>query len=80
MGEVGTAQIHVKEARKLANMSGNLYQEASALWLAAQCTTTLGDYGQSMAEVHLLKSDYTDARSIHIQLLQHTDQDPRTKT
>ncbi|KAJ7810219.1 hypothetical protein B0H14DRAFT_2607507 [Mycena olivaceomarginata] len=104
MGDVGTSQIHANEARRLANVSVNLYEEAQSLRSLAQCTTQLGDYRNSIvhlqrakeilgncgmlegfvdsqidmarAEVHLLKSEYTDARSVHSQILQYTGQDP----
>ncbi|KAJ7939814.1 hypothetical protein B0H13DRAFT_1850578 [Mycena leptocephala] len=104
MGNAGTAQIHVNKARRLAILSGNLYQEAWALQMAAACTTQLGDFRNSIlhlhrakeilgicgitggrldssietakAELHLLKSEYTDARSIHTQIAQNMDGDP----
>ncbi|KAJ7791137.1 hypothetical protein B0H14DRAFT_2625386 [Mycena olivaceomarginata] len=104
MGDVGISRTHVDEARRLAKLSGNLYQEARALRFAAQCTIQVGDYRNSIdhlhkakeilvicgmlegridsaietsrAEVHQLKSEYTEARSIHTHILQHTDHDP----
>ncbi|KAJ7816648.1 hypothetical protein B0H13DRAFT_1923461 [Mycena leptocephala] len=104
MGNAGTTQIHVNEARRLAILSGNLYQEAWALQMAAACTAQLGDFRNSIlhlhrakeilgicgitggrldssietakAELHLLKSEYTDARSIHTQIAQNMDGDP----
>jgi tetratricopeptide (TPR) repeat protein len=103
-GDHGNAWTHVHEARRLANLTGNLYQEAHLLRVLAQCLCRLGDYQNSIehlhraqeildicglaggwlenfikgdeAEVHLLKSEYTEARSIHTQTLQLTDQDP----
>ncbi|KAJ7856252.1 hypothetical protein B0H14DRAFT_2578977 [Mycena olivaceomarginata] len=36
IGDPGSAQIHANEAKKLANLSGNLYQESSALWIEAE--------------------------------------------
>ncbi|KAJ7855848.1 hypothetical protein B0H13DRAFT_1902893 [Mycena leptocephala] len=103
-GDAANAQTHLNEARRLAKLSGNLYQEAWALRVAAQCTSQLGAYLKSIdylrrakqlagicgmqggsfdsnikiveAQVHLLKSEYTDARSIHTQILQNSDQDP----
>jgi tetratricopeptide (TPR) repeat protein len=104
MGDTGTTQIHAKEARKLAKLSGNLYKEAITLQTLAHCTRQHGDYRNtifhlqrakeilgicgmhggiadgniesSRAEVHQLKSEYTDARSIHTHILQHSDQNP----
>jgi tetratricopeptide (TPR) repeat protein len=105
-GDHGTARTHVDEARRLANLSGNLFQEARALRVLAQCTRQLSDYRSSIvhlhrakeildicglaggwletnikgtrAEVHLLKSEYTDAKKIHTQSLQLSNQDPFT--
>ncbi|KAJ7348385.1 hypothetical protein DFH08DRAFT_1000134 [Mycena albidolilacea] len=51
---------HTAEARRLANLSGNLYAETRALWIE---------------EVHLLKSEYAEARSIHSQILEDTSFD-----
>jgi tetratricopeptide (TPR) repeat protein len=104
MGDIGTTQIHAKEARKLAKLSGNLYKEAITLQTLAHCTRQHGDYRNSIfhlqrakeilgicgmhggiadgniessrAEIHQLKSEYTDARSIHTHILQHSDQNP----
>jgi ATP/maltotriose-dependent transcriptional regulator MalT len=103
MGDAHSAQIHVNEAIRLANVSGNLLEEARALRASAQCATQLGDYPNSIvdlhrekeilgscgwrnylycpiaveeAEVHVLKSEYTDARRINTQILQHAGQDP----
>ncbi|KAJ7828410.1 hypothetical protein B0H13DRAFT_1917099 [Mycena leptocephala] len=103
-GDTGIAQMHLHEVRGLANLSANLFQEARALDVAAQCTRHLGDYQKTIqhlqrargildicglaggrqesliqeceAETHLLKSEYTEARSIHPQTLQLTDEDP----
>jgi tetratricopeptide (TPR) repeat protein len=104
MGDPSTAQTHLHEGRRLANLTGNLYQQAHLLRVLAQCTCQLGDYRNSIAhlhrakeilgiyglaagilgsrikeweaELHLLKSEYTEARSIHTRSLQLTDQDP----
>jgi tetratricopeptide (TPR) repeat protein len=48
IGDPRAALIHVTEARMLATFSANLYQEASALWIAAECTTKLGQYQDSI--------------------------------
>jgi hypothetical protein len=94
-GEAGAAQTHMNEAMRLAKVSANLFQEAKALQILAECMIRLGDYRNSMihlhrakgiigvcgmiggrhdwniesnrAEVHLLKSEYAEARSIHPQ-------------
>ncbi|KAJ7861919.1 hypothetical protein B0H13DRAFT_2567604 [Mycena leptocephala] len=107
MGDPAAAQTHVHQARWLANLTGNLYQEAHLLRVLAQCTCQLGDYRNSIAhlhrakeilelcglaggglqaviktheaEVHLLKSEYTEARSIYARILKLTDQDPFMK-
>ncbi|KAJ7815133.1 hypothetical protein B0H13DRAFT_1924375 [Mycena leptocephala] len=104
MGDTETAQMHLNEARRLANISANLYQEARALRLAAHCATHLGDYRNSIhclnratelveicgisggrtdhrieigrADLHVLKSEYKEARGIYTQRLHHTEQDP----
>jgi tetratricopeptide (TPR) repeat protein len=103
-GDIGIAQMHLHEVRRLANLSANLYQEARAFGVAAQCARHLGDCQTTIhhlqrateildicglagsrqesiikeceAEIHLLKSEYTEASSIHTQTLQLTDQDP----
>ncbi|KAJ7818650.1 hypothetical protein B0H13DRAFT_1922174 [Mycena leptocephala] len=103
-GDHSAAQINVREGRRLANLTGNLYQEAHLLWVLAQCTCRLGDYQSSIihlcraqeildicgyvggmlenlvngyqGEVHRLKSEYTEARSIHTQNLQDASQAP----
>ena len=97
MGDTAIGLTYVNEARRLANLSGNGYEEARALWIAGKCTTRLGDYQTSIvhlhrakeilgicgmlgglldsnitvdqAQVHLLKSEYTEARIIHTQSL-----------
>jgi tetratricopeptide (TPR) repeat protein len=104
IGEPVTAHLRVVEARKLANFSGNLYQESSALWIEAECKAQLGNYRDSAtcldrakeilgvcgmsggladsnvemsrATVHLLKSEYTEARNINLGVLGNTDHDP----
>jgi tetratricopeptide (TPR) repeat protein len=105
-GHAGAAQVHANEARRLANFSGSLYEEAIALRVLAQSTGRLGDYRNSiihlqraqeilsicgmsggilddhgkidLAEILLLKSQYTEARSIHNQIAQNVDGDPNT--
>ncbi|KAJ7679400.1 hypothetical protein DFH06DRAFT_1033153 [Mycena polygramma] len=102
-GDYAAAQKYVGEASKLASLSGNLYQEARALWITSQRSMQLGDYRASVlqanrakellgicgmgggvldtnietikAEVHLLKSEYTEARRINAQVLHSTDHD-----
>lgn len=103
-GDHSTVQINVHEGRRLAILTGNLYQEAHLLWIIAQCTCRLGDYRNSIShlrraqeildicgyvggwlenlvkgyvgEVYRLKSEYTEARSIHTQNLDDTSQAP----
>ncbi|KAJ7720488.1 hypothetical protein B0H14DRAFT_2642689 [Mycena olivaceomarginata] len=92
-GDYSTAQVHLTEAQMLSTLSGNMYDEAQALWIGAVCSTCLGDFRQSMiqlyrgreilvncglaggtidlniimhqGEMHFMKSEYAQARSIH---------------
>ncbi|KAJ7146642.1 hypothetical protein C8R44DRAFT_845702 [Mycena epipterygia] len=100
IGDYPAAQIHTREAQRLAQLSGDLHTESYALWIEAVCVQALGDYKHSIslchrgrkllelcgmsqgdlnnsiitseAEVHLLKSEYAEARSIHTELVQNT--------
>ncbi|KAJ6555557.1 hypothetical protein DFH09DRAFT_1280335 [Mycena vulgaris] len=104
MGHCHAAQIHARDAQRLAQLSPNLLQEAEALRMQAFCCRHLGDYKTSIslchearkllqlcgmsgrgldylimnteAEVHLLKSEYAEARTIHTHIAQHNSQDP----
>lgn len=102
-GDYSAAMTHTAEARRLANLSGNLYAETRALWIEGICSMCRGNYENSivlfhrgreilglcgmvrsdldfrllngLAEVHLLKSEYAEARSIHNQILEDTSFD-----
>ncbi|KAJ7896709.1 hypothetical protein B0H14DRAFT_3605161, partial [Mycena olivaceomarginata] len=102
-GDYCTAQIHASEAQRLSKLSANLYQEAKADQVGAACCKILGDYQESMAqlhrarkiigicglsegsldrgitldqaEIHLLKSEYAQARSIFSQVVETTSAD-----
>jgi tetratricopeptide (TPR) repeat protein len=102
-GDYFTAQVHRKEAQRLARLSADLYREAQALEIAIICCYSLGNYKQSIflcsrardllalcgmsgghldhsimtnqAEIHKLKSEYVEARSIHFRILQDTSVD-----
>ncbi|KAJ7818565.1 hypothetical protein B0H13DRAFT_2455061 [Mycena leptocephala] len=99
-GDYFTAQVHGKEAQRLARISADLYREAQALCLGSVCCSALGNYQQSIclcsrgrdllalcgmsnghldhgitinqAEIHKLKSEYIEARSIHLRILEET--------
>jgi tetratricopeptide (TPR) repeat protein len=51
-GQYCTAQIYASEAQRLSQFSGNLYQEARALWIEAMCLTSLGNFKQSADQLH----------------------------
>jgi tetratricopeptide (TPR) repeat protein len=107
VGDCCLSQMHASEAQQLAKLSANLYDEARALQVTAMCSRHLGNYQESMrqlhrareilricgmsggstdhdirtsqAEVHLLKSEYAEARSINIQIIETTsDENPQT--
>ncbi|KAJ7107005.1 hypothetical protein C8R44DRAFT_744875 [Mycena epipterygia] len=97
-GHYLAGQMQSCEAQKVAQLSGDLFQEAMAQKIEGHCLLALGnlkysslsfqrqrvllqlcgmqggdaDYTAMMnlAEIYLLKSDYLEARSIHIQLFQ----------
>ncbi|KAJ7831781.1 hypothetical protein B0H14DRAFT_3713155 [Mycena olivaceomarginata] len=99
IGSYSTAINYAREARRIANVSANLYGEAEALGIEGSCSIFLGSYQNSsisfrmardilnicgmigsyldysimtsQAEIHLLKSEYAEARSIH----EHTIED-----
>ncbi|KAJ7107072.1 hypothetical protein C8R44DRAFT_323921 [Mycena epipterygia] len=92
------AQMYAQDAQHLAQLSTNLYQEATALGAEAASLRGIGDLKESvrlcerarellqlcgmqrgqahhsvmthLAEVYIQKSDYLEARNIHIQLAQ----------
>ncbi|KAJ7875680.1 hypothetical protein B0H13DRAFT_2549611 [Mycena leptocephala] len=100
------AQIYAHKAQKLAELSGNLYQGARALFVRAVCSMYFGNYQDSIiqlqrareilgicgmsggdidyaittiqAEVHLRKSEYAEARSIHTKIVKNSSVDVRS--
>jgi tetratricopeptide (TPR) repeat protein len=105
LGDHSAAQVHAKEAQRLALISADLYREAQALGIEATCCYTLGNYAKAIslcirarnllglcamsggsldhnimntkAEIHRLKSEYVEARSVHTRILEGTTiQDP----
>ncbi|KAJ6538336.1 hypothetical protein DFH09DRAFT_1283405 [Mycena vulgaris] len=90
-GDYSAAMTHTAMARRLANLSGNLYAETRALWIEVLylfhrgreilglCGMVRSDLDfrilNGLAEVHLLKSEYAEARSIHSQILEETSFD-----
>ncbi|KAJ7886832.1 hypothetical protein B0H14DRAFT_1295912 [Mycena olivaceomarginata] len=96
-GDYGTAQLHITETQRVSKLSANLFQEARSLYTGALCSTSLGNFQQSIhqlhrsreilgicgllggvlntqitvaqGEVHLLKSEYPQARAIYIELI-----------
>ncbi|KAJ7915419.1 hypothetical protein B0H13DRAFT_1872083 [Mycena leptocephala] len=105
IGDYSAAQVHAKEAQRLAIISADLFREAWALDIEAICCNTLGNYTKAMflcirardllglcgmsggnldhsimaaqAEMHRHKSEYVEARSIHIRILEEASiQDP----
>jgi tetratricopeptide (TPR) repeat protein len=100
------AQIYAHKAQKLAELSGNLYQGARALFVRAVCPMYFGNYQDSIiqlqrareilgicgmsggdidyaittiqAEVHLRKSEYAEARSIHTKIVKNSSVDVRS--
>jgi hypothetical protein len=105
LGDYSAAQVHAKEARRLAIISADLYREAQALEVEASCCFIMGNYLRAMslcirardllglcamsggtldhsimnsqAEIHRLKSEYVEARSIHTSIFEGTTiQDP----
>ncbi|KAJ7838345.1 hypothetical protein B0H13DRAFT_2419672 [Mycena leptocephala] len=47
-GDYFTAQVHGKEAQRLARISADLYREAQALCIESMCCYALGNYQQSI--------------------------------
>ncbi|KAJ7865163.1 hypothetical protein B0H14DRAFT_3133491, partial [Mycena olivaceomarginata] len=96
-GEYCTAQTHVAEALQLLKLVPNLFLEARALQIGAQCSAYLGNFLQAIeslhrgriiigicglaggnldhimavqqGEIHFLKSEYAQARSINSQVV-----------
>jgi tetratricopeptide (TPR) repeat protein len=98
LGDYSTAQMYAHVAQRLAIISADLYREAVALEIEANCCYTLGNYIKAVslcirardliglcgmsggkldhsimatqAEVHMHKSEYVEARSIHTRILE----------
>jgi tetratricopeptide (TPR) repeat protein len=98
IGDLATAQTNAAEAQRLARLSGNLFDKAQAIQIAATCYCVHGDYKsgisllqtarnlvnlygiaggsldrnimRDLAQVHMFKTEYTEARSIHADLIQ----------
>ncbi|KAF8216904.1 hypothetical protein K438DRAFT_1748052 [Mycena galopus ATCC 62051] len=51
-GNYSAANIYATKAQHLAELSANLYQEASAIHLRASCSRFRGDYQDSAAQLH----------------------------
>jgi tetratricopeptide (TPR) repeat protein len=51
-GQYCTAQVHASEAQRLSQISGNLYDEARALWIEAECLSALGNFKKSADQLH----------------------------
>jgi tetratricopeptide (TPR) repeat protein len=49
LGDYSAAQVHAKEAQRLALISADLYREAQALDIEATCCYTLGNYTKAMS-------------------------------
>ncbi|KAJ7869240.1 hypothetical protein B0H13DRAFT_2557824 [Mycena leptocephala] len=49
LGEYSAAQVHAMEAQRLAIISADLYREAQALDIEANCCYTLGNYTKAMS-------------------------------
>ncbi|KAJ7114025.1 hypothetical protein C8R44DRAFT_740885 [Mycena epipterygia] len=99
IGDYPAAQIHARQAQRLAQLSADLNNESYALQIEAICAQDLGDYKSSMflchrgrkllelcgmfqgtlnhsimtnkAELHLVKSEYAEAHTIHTERLQN---------
>jgi tetratricopeptide (TPR) repeat protein len=51
-GQYCTAQVHASEAQRLSQFSANLVNEARALFIGVICLQSLGNYKQSMDQLH----------------------------
>ncbi|KAJ7737504.1 hypothetical protein B0H16DRAFT_1762354 [Mycena metata] len=97
-GEYNTGRAITRQARGLAQMAANLYEEAHALRIEAGCNIFLGEYRTTVfllqrarqllelcglfdapmysramdleADIHLRKSEYAEARSLHMHIAQ----------
>ncbi|KAJ6470487.1 hypothetical protein C8R45DRAFT_937397 [Mycena sanguinolenta] len=70
IGDYPTAQLFAIEARQIAEEAMDLYHSGLAFYLQACCARYLGNYQKSImitldqAEIHLLKSEYSQAQRI----------------
>ncbi|KAJ7802595.1 hypothetical protein B0H14DRAFT_3154939 [Mycena olivaceomarginata] len=51
-GDYCNAQAHASEAQRLSQLSANLYDEAKVLWVEAMCLRSLGNFKQSVDQLH----------------------------
>ncbi|KAJ7875472.1 hypothetical protein B0H14DRAFT_2568635 [Mycena olivaceomarginata] len=51
-GDYCTAQVYAIESQRLSKWSENLYLEAQSIRVAAMCSTALGNFWQSMSQLH----------------------------
>ncbi|KAJ7700533.1 hypothetical protein B0H14DRAFT_3173819 [Mycena olivaceomarginata] len=51
-GEYCNAQVRASEAQRLSQLSANLYDEAKVLWVEAMCLRSLGNFKQSVDQLH----------------------------
>ncbi|KAJ7479612.1 hypothetical protein FB451DRAFT_1365369 [Mycena latifolia] len=49
IGDYPMAKIHAQESQRRAAISGNLHEEARALWIEAWCSRDLGDYKNTIS-------------------------------
>ncbi|KAF7332974.1 ATPase-AAA-core domain-containing protein [Mycena venus] len=52
MGDYIVARDHSREGQRLAELSGSLYDGATALWIEATCCQTLGDFRDMISMLH----------------------------
>ncbi|KAJ7892451.1 hypothetical protein B0H13DRAFT_1886794 [Mycena leptocephala] len=79
LGDYTGGQLDAYEVQRLVNISGDLWEEAHAAGIEADCWLSLGNYKQALmlcnraksiiSEIHRLKSEYVAARNIQIQIL-----------
>jgi tetratricopeptide (TPR) repeat protein len=52
IGDYPVAQLHCSQAQRLAQLSSNLYEQASALWIVSMCCRELGDYKTAISSCY----------------------------
>ncbi|KAJ7464101.1 hypothetical protein FB451DRAFT_1179941 [Mycena latifolia] len=67
-GDYSGAQMLARDAQRLASLSGNSHAEAWALWIQAASSASLGRNSR-------VESEYVEARSIHLEVIQITYED-----